>query len=179
MSITVPSPDKGSATSVPASFRPSGSGLLPGIPAQPAPEQAADASGRPGTRLVPAKIGRPGRIQTVYIECPEWCETDHSEREGSLDDVMHYGSADSVLVSTLTDDVTAHGELHATIAIDPAASDHRLRTAHIVVADGQPTDAYLSPEMGEELADDLIAFAAQLRHKARLVRLFNQARGEA
>ncbi|MCX4824863.1 hypothetical protein OG883_34425 [Streptomyces sp. NBC_01142] len=140
------------------------------------PEYLAD---RKLTRLVPAKVGPSGRAQVVYIECPEWCVVDHSDREGCLEDVMHYSDADVLQVLTLTDDDTAHSEIYATIASDPAASDRRLRAAHIVINDGASTDAYVTPDMAEELADDLVAFAARLRHKARTVRLFNRAGGAA
>lgn len=138
------------------------------------PEYLAD---RKPSRLVPAKIGRTGHVQTIYIECPDWCIVDHSSREGCLDDVMHYSDGDVVQVLTLTDDESGHSEMYATISADPSASDVRLRAAHIVINDGaSATDAYLTPDMGEELADELIAFAAQIRHKARTVRLYNAAR---
>ncbi|MFE3659084.1 DUF6907 domain-containing protein [Streptomyces sp. NPDC059165] len=174
MSITVPSPDKGSATSVPASFRPSG-GLLPGVPAQPSPVEPP-AAVPPRSRLVPAKVGPAGRAQVVHVDCPDWCVIDHMERVGSLDDLMHWSDFDIVQILTLTDDDTAHSELMVNVSQDPTASDPRLRTAHMTLNNsGNAMDAYLTPDMAEELADDLIAFAAQLRHKARQVRLYNQA----
>lgn len=147
-------------------------GLLPGIPAQP----AADAK---PSRLVPAKVGRPGHVQTIHIECADWCVIDHSERVGHLDDVMHYSDCDVVTVSTLTDDGTAHSELMLNVSSDPSASDPRLRAAHLVINDGASTDAYLTPGMADELADELIAFAAQLRSQAQTVRLYNRAGGGA
>lgn len=200
MSITVPSPDKGTATSIPAGFRPSGA-PLPGIPAQPlsaeeaavrrsvdaqfpkvaaflAEENAQPAPTQP--RLVPAKVGQNGRVQTVYIECPSWCVVDHADRVNYLEDVMHYSDFDVVQVATLTDDDTAHSEVMVNISADPTARDSWRRSAHLVVnTNGSPSDAYLTPTMADDLADEMIAFAAQLRHKARLVRQLNAAEGQA
>ncbi|WP_406306294.1 hypothetical protein OHA61_34275 [Streptomyces sp. NBC_00885] len=146
------------------------------LPASLDPEFLAD---RKLSRLVPAKVGRPGHIQTIHIECPEWCVMDHEDRVGHLDDVMHYSDFDVVTVLTLTDDETAHSELMLNVSSDPSASDPRLRAAHLVINDGASTDAYLTPDMADELADDLIAFAAQLRNKARTVCLYNAAGSQA
>ncbi|MEV6398138.1 hypothetical protein AB0M39_25770 [Streptomyces sp. NPDC051907] len=132
-------------------------------------------AGRKLMRLVPAKVGPSGRTQIIHIECPEWCVVDHMDRMAHLDDVMHYSDCDVVQVSTLSDDDFAHSELYANISSDPSAADPRLRAAHITVNGGSSTDAYLTADMAEELADELIAFAAQVRHKARIVRLHNQA----
>jgi len=159
---------------VPSNVKPSGGLVLPGIPKQPTAEAVADAIVQP--RLVPAKVGRTGHVQTIHIECPaDWCVVDHMDRQTCLEDVMHYSDADIVQVPTLTDDDTAHSEMYANISSDPSASDPRLRAAHLVVNDGGRDDAYLTPDLADELADDLIAFAAQIRHKARQVRLYNKA----
>lgn len=170
MSKTVPSPVKPSGVPVPY---PSAA-MLPGIPKQRKADAPAVASSEQ-TRLVAATIGRFDRVQTVWIECPTWCVVDHSGREGCLEDVMHYSDAGIVQVSTMTDDVTAHSEMYVNVSVDPTAADPRLRAAHLVVNDGARDDAYLTPDMADELADDLIAFAAQIRAKARLVRLHNKA----
>ena len=154
-------------------------GMLPGIPSQPAARQHPEHVDRKLSRLVPAKVGRPGHVQTVWIDCPEWCVIDHGDRVGHLDDVMHYSDCDVVEVVTLTDDETGHSELMLNISSDPSASDPRLRTAHLVINNNTSTDAYLTPDMAEELADELIAFAAQLRSQAQTVRLYNRAGGQA
>lgn len=130
-------------------------------------------------RLVPAKVGSAGRTQTVYIECPTWCAVDHADRVGFLEDVVHYSDCDIVQIPTLSDDDFAHSELMVNVSLDPSAADPRLREAHILINDAASTDAHLTPTMAEELADDLIAFAAQLRHKARQVRLFNRVEAQA
>jgi len=160
---------------VPSFVKPSG-GILPSIPRQPQAPVVETAA----PRLVPAKVGPLGRVQTVYIPCPEWCVVDHMDRTANLDDVMHYSDGDIVQVSTLTDDVNAHSEMYANISVDPTAADPRLRAAHLVINNGaSPNDAYLTPDMADELADEMIAFASQLRAKARIVRLHNQAGGQA
>lgn len=170
MSNTVPTHVKPSGVPVPY---PSAA-MLPSIPKQRKAKAPAPASSDQA-RLVPAKVGPLGRVQTVWIPCPTWCVVDHLEHAGVLEDVMHYSDADILQVATLLDDDTAHSELYANISLDPTAADPRLRVSHIVINDGAQDDAYLTPDMAEELADDLIAFGAQLREKARLVRLHNKA----
>jgi hypothetical protein len=165
---------------VPSNVKPSGGLVLPAIPSQPqkAAKQPTAQGAAPAieqARLVPARVGRTGHVQTVYIECPTWCVVDHMDRQTCLEDVMHYSDADVLQVSTLTDDDTSHSEMYANISSDPTATDPRLRAAHLVINDGAPDDAYLTPDMADELADEMIAFAAQLRHKARQVRLYNKA----
>lgn len=140
------------------------------------PEFLAD---RKLSRLVPAKVGQPGRVQVVHVPCPEWCVVDHLTRVTCLEDVVHFSDVDGVTVVTLTDDDTAHSAMTATIGSDPTASDPRLRAAHVLTNSGQAEDACLTPDMADELADELIAFAAQLRGKARTARLFNRAEAQA
>ncbi|MGY3845263.1 DUF6907 domain-containing protein [Streptomyces hydrogenans] len=134
-------------------------GLLSGIPAQPASP----------VRLVPAVVGAKGRTQRVYIECPDWCTVDHSKRIDFLDDITHYSAADTLQISTFTDEDTSLWDMALQITADPVAEDRRMREAHLLVDVGGGEQAHLTPEMADELADDLIAFASQLRHKARQV----------
>lgn len=129
----------------------------------------------PGPRLVPAKIGPADLAQTAWIPCPEWCVVDHLDPMTCFDDIVHYSDADSVTVLTLTDDTTAHSELSLNISADPTARDPRLRAAHLVINDAASADAYLTPDMAEELADDLITFAVQIRMAARTARAANLA----
>ena len=138
-----------------------------GIPAQP-------TTGQLQQRLVPALIGPEGSTQTVWIECPQWCLTDH--REYALGDVVHYGDCGSVVeVPSLTlPDTESHCELMSAISCDPTATDERLRSAHVVVVVGEtPLDAYATPEQAEQLAGQLDVFAQQLRRQARTVRAHN------
>lgn len=138
--------------------------LLPGIPAQPAPQP----------RIVPAVVGRGGRSMQVYIECPEWCTNDHSTGNVELEDITHYSMSDVAQVPTFFNADTSHTDLTLTVSSDPTSCDPRCREAHLLVDTGTDEEARLTPEMAEELADDLIAFASQLRHKARQVAAFNR-----
>ena len=143
------------------------------------PEQTAvaAASVTPGSRLVPARVGPAGLTQAIYIPCPAWCAVDHLDPMTCFDDIVHYSEAESVTVSTLTDGDTAHSELMLNISADPTARDPRLQVAHIVVNDAASTDAYLTPDMAEELADDLITFAVKIRMAARTARQANRDTG--
>jgi hypothetical protein len=138
--------------------------LLPGIPAQPVAP----------VRLVPAVVGKAGTQQRIFVECPDFCGVDHTKGYVELEDITHYSASDVAQVSTFFDETTSHTDLTATIASDPTASDPRLREAHLLVDTGTFDEARLTPAMAEELADDLIAFASQLRHKARQVAAFNR-----
>ncbi|MFK4595742.1 DUF6907 domain-containing protein [Streptomyces pristinaespiralis] len=170
MSITVPSNVKPSGGLVYPAI-----GELPAIPAQPKSKRAKKAPAADTLNLVAARVGRAGLVQTVYIECPtSWCAVDHLEWEGALEDISHYSDSDVVQLNTLTDDDTGHSEMYVGISMDPVASDPRLRAAHVMVTDAVG-DAYLTPDMADEYADELIAFASQIREKARIARLSNKA----
>ncbi|WP_060905366.1 DUF6907 domain-containing protein [Streptomyces scabiei] len=125
-------------------------------------------------RLVPASIGRPGRVQTVWIQCFAWCTVDHVEnREVALEDVTHYGPGPFVQVPTLLDDSTAVHEWYVNIMSDPASDDPRMRAAHLVVSAASPEDAHLTEEQGEELAAELIRMGTEIRQALRTCRLAN------
>ncbi|MEV7994938.1 hypothetical protein AB0O67_24400 [Streptomyces sp. NPDC086077] len=140
---------------------------------------------RPGFKLVPARIGRGEQKQIVYVECPLWCTEDHVDNfQYDLGDITHYSDMSGVTVPTMTSDYD-RATWSARIASDPTASEPGLRAAHILVDDETPDEARLTPEMAEELADELVGFAAAIRHAARTARLHNasqsvpQQRGEA
>jgi hypothetical protein len=150
---------------------------LPAIPQQPT--AAERSSLQPGARLVPALVGTFARNQVAYIPCPSWCTEDHTAEPSALEDVTHYADTDGVEVPSFTDDTTAAYVLLARLESDPVAGDPRMRGAHVLLwEDAAPTEARLTPEMAEELADDLVGFAAHLRHLARTARLANQAGAE-
>ncbi|MEU0038472.1 hypothetical protein [Streptomyces sp. NPDC006333] len=126
-----------------------------------------------GHRLVPARIGRPGHQADVFVECPTWCAQDHVEDWNQhAVDLDHWAKS----TSWDTDCINQPGDrvlsLDARLHSDPGATDSRLRAAHVLV-DDESVEAYLTPEMAERTADELIAFAAQLRHLAREAREFN------
>ncbi|MDQ0758738.1 DUF6907 domain-containing protein [Streptomyces canus] len=125
-------------------------------------------------RLVPARIGRPGRVQTVHVPCPAWCVLDHlDERQVAVEDISHRGAPDHAQVSTMTDDFYSAFEVYTQVYSDPANEDPRMRVAAIVVTDGS-RDAYQTPDMADETADELIAFAMRLKEAAGIARLANQ-----
>ncbi|MFV0136358.1 DUF6907 domain-containing protein [Streptomyces sp. HMX87] len=150
------------------------------IPQQPtaATVHPFPAAAPAAPRLVPASIGRPGNVQTVWLQCPTWCHVDHAEvREVAVEDVTHYGPGGGLQVPDMSDDSTAVLEWYVNITSDPASSDPRLRAAHLVVADGATAnDANLTDDQAEELAAELERLAADIRHALRVVRASN--RGE-
>jgi hypothetical protein len=129
-----------------------------------------------GNRLVPARVGRQGRMQTVYVECPLWCTVDHvANWQYDVEDVNHYGDTESVTVPTMLKPGVAHFVWSTRIACDPVAAEPSLRAAHVLIDDENPDEARLTPDMADELANELIAFAAQVRSAARTARLYNAA----
>lgn len=124
----------------------------------------------PGIRLVPARIGTWSRNQIAYIECPTWCTEDHAADPYALEDIAHYADMSGVQVATFLDEHTALYQWWVRIEADPVSEDPRMRAAHVLVGDDSRDEARLTPDMAEELADDLITFAAQIRMAARTAR---------
>ncbi|NMI57130.1 MULTISPECIES: DUF6907 domain-containing protein [unclassified Streptomyces] len=129
---------------------------------------------KPGHRLVPARFGKPGQQADVWVECPAWCKDDHvKDWNHHAVDLDHWGPVDA---GWDTDCITRQGDrmlsLDARLHSDPAATDPRLSAAHVLM-DDEAVQVYLTPEMAEKTADELIAFAAQIRHLAREAREFN------
>jgi hypothetical protein len=123
---------------------------------------------------VPASVGRPGRVQTIHIECPSWCIVDHVEnREVAVEDITHYGPGAFVQVPTMDDDLTARHELYVNIMSDPVSDDPRMRAAHLVVSNASPDDAHLTEAQSEELADELVRMAKDIRAALRVCRAAN------
>ena len=141
----------------------------------PTPAVSPEASVTPAPRLVPASVGRPGRVQVVHIPCPAWCVLDHvTERVVAIEDVSHRGNVTFAQVPTMLDDHYSAFEVYSQLYSDPASDDPRMRVAGVVVTDGS-RDAYLTPDMADETADDLIAFAMRLKEMAGIARLANRA----
>jgi hypothetical protein len=135
---------------------------------------------KPGHRLMPARIGRMGRMQTVYVECPVWCTQDHvANWNYDVEDITHYGDMAGMTVPTMLDPDVAHFTWSTRVACDPAAPEPSLRAAHVLIDDENPDEARLTPDMADELASELIAFAAQIRSAARTARLHNAAAGDS
>lgn len=128
---------------------------------------------KPRHRLVPALIGTWKSAHVVPIECPQWCVEDHTAEPALFEDVTHTSKSEDVGISSF---LKPNGDLlmYAMLQADPASDDPRLRQAHIGIETGDMPD-YHTPEMAEAFADDLIAFALQLRGLARTARLHNAA----
>lgn len=136
----------------------------------PSPAASVTPSIPPTFRLVPASVGWPGRVQVVHLPCPNWCVLDHlSERVVAVEDVSHRGGVDFAQVPTMGDDLYSAFEVYSQLYSDPASDDPRMRVAAVTVTDGS-RDAYLTPDMADEFATDLIAFAEQVRALARTAR---------
>lgn len=135
---------------------------------------------KPGRHLAPLALGVPGAEQRiVYIECPDWCTTNHlSEWVHFLEDVDHSGEEFAVHVPTFSRDGEPAYTLTATVGSDSMSPDSRMRAAHVIVGDEGSVDAYLTPEMADSTADDLDRLAAKLREAARTARLHNQYEAE-
>lgn len=139
-----------------------------------APAASVTSSVAAGLRLVPAQVGRPGSAQRVHIECPSWCVLDHSvERVVALEDVSHRGGVHFAQVPTMGDDFYSAFEVYSQLYSDPASDDPRMRVAAVAVTDGS-RDAYLTPDMADAAADELIAFALRMKKAARVARQANE-----
>ncbi|MFF0076560.1 DUF6907 domain-containing protein [Streptomyces sp. NPDC005494] len=105
-------------------------------------------------RLRPATVG--GSL--VHIECPAWCNSDHVE--GFLVDVYHAGESVDLLVPRM--DGVPEPLLHARLNADTFGTVVPFQAPHIVLDDESDTFA-MTPAQALEFADDLVAFAAQIR----------------
>jgi hypothetical protein len=137
-------------------------------------------SAKPGHRFVPAKVGATNATSViVLIECPTFCVEDHvAESVRNVEDISHVSAAPGVGTASFLQR-GQHHTLWATVQTDPVAADPRLSSAHVVVEDMGGEYAYLTPEMAEQYADNLIGFASELRHLARTARQHNQANGDS
>lgn len=148
---------------------------LPAIPLQPTADQSPL---RVGFRLVPASIGRPGNVQTVYIQCPTWCHVDHVEvREIAVEDITHYGPGGGLQIADMSDDLTSLIDLYVNIISDPAAAEPGMRAAHLVVANAGPHDAHLSDAQASELVANLRRLADDVEQAQQVVRAANRGEG--
>lgn len=133
---------------------------------------------RPGYRLVPALIGTRLNSHVAWIECPTtWCAENHMADPTMLEDITHTSRSEEVGISSF---LKRDGSLlmYAMLQADPESDDPRLRRAHIAIeSDGMPD--YHTPEMAEQFASDLEAFAGQIRRLAAAARQHNQTVGAA
>jgi hypothetical protein len=116
-------------------------------------------------RLAPAVVD--GAV--IYVDCPAWCTTDHTTPgQLLLEDITHHGQDAALLVSSRESapDFLAY----AGIVSEPFCRDTSGFGASIRVHDQAAVEEYLTPDMADRLADDLVAFAARVRDMARTVR---------
>jgi hypothetical protein len=134
--------------------------VLPEQPVTPMPPTTAATR-----RIVPALVdGSP-----LLLECPGWCTLDHVRAdESTLDEVYHSGeSADVTTPDTgIVGDVQLM--LFAQLNEDPWSGRKDLRGPAVVVNAGG-YDARLNAAQAMEYADDLEAFAEQIRAMARTI----------
>ncbi|MEY9995859.1 hypothetical protein ABIE67_007891 [Streptomyces sp. V4I8] len=134
----------------------------------------------PGHHLAPVGIGSPGPEQKiVFLPCPDWCTTNHvSEWVHFIEDVDHTGEEFAVHVHSFLNPAKPAYTLTAAVGCDSMSSDPQMRAAHVIVGDEGSVDAYLTPDMASEAADDLRKLAAKLDEAARTARLHNQHAAE-
>lgn len=134
---------------------------------------------RPGHRMVPATVGWPGRQTTVMIEDPDWCNVDHVKNwVHALEDLDHYSDMDGWTLDSILQPGDAVLEMYVRVHSDPVHENTGMRNAHVLVGDGnRGSDCYVTPEMADQAADELIAFAASLRAAARTARQSNAVAG--
>lgn len=135
----------------------------------------------PGHHLAPVALGAPGPEQKiVFVPCPDWCTTNHvSDWVHFIEDVDHSGEEFAIHVPSFINEDKAAYTLSATIGSDSMSSDPQMREAHVIVGDEGSVDAYLTPDMASEAADDLRKLAAKLDELARTARLHNQYEAKA
>ncbi|MBD9725119.1 hypothetical protein PV755_15365 [Streptomyces caniscabiei] len=129
---------------------------------------------KPGHRLVPATVGLPGSVQTIWIECADWCVTDHTQSVGFVEDINHEGEHRKMSLSP------SHGDrvpVEVYLSQWPSSAEDK----------GQPTLAvdldYEVATYGRTaalaLADQLVAFAADVRRLAQTLPDDAPARSQA
>ncbi|MFJ3507828.1 DUF6907 domain-containing protein [Streptomyces luteogriseus] len=134
----------------------------------------------PGHRLAPVAIGAPGpKQQVVFVPCPDFCVVDHLDNYVHfLEDLDHTGDELAVHIPSFFNGDKPVYSLAASVGCDPMSRDEQMRAAHVIVGDAGSVDAYLTPEMADAVADDLVKLASKLRESARTARLHNQHTAE-
>lgn len=139
------------------------------------PATFAPVAIKPGWRLAPALFGKPGNQGGAWVECPEFCAESHVDQwTQHAADLDHWGTEGARWdVATMHDPGMALLVLSARLYLDPNNPDPRMSAATVRV-DDESVDVFLTPDMAEQAADELIAFAGQLRNLARQARTFNE-----
>lgn len=117
---------------------------------------------QPGFRLVPATVGREDRPQTVWVECPAWCVTDHTERSTFAEDISHSGQPAAL---TLTSNHPARVPLEVSLTWWPALGEDNGQPKLAVDLDTE-IEVY-GRTAALAMADQIVAFAADVRRLAQ------------
>ncbi|MFT9670897.1 DUF6907 domain-containing protein [Streptomyces rhizosphaericola] len=103
------------------------------------------------------------REARLKIECFDWCTEDHTEPQFA-DDIIHAGQPADLEVAG------ENGErvplLHSRLGVDPFSPDTVQHNPHVVVDDEQSM-YFLPPMQALEFADEMTAFADEVRAQAR------------
>ncbi|GGM06004.1 hypothetical protein GCM10010099_22720 [Streptomyces cinereus] len=126
----------------------------------PAAEQVAPLT---DTRIVPALIDG----QSVHLPCPAWCVIDHvKENQKFLVDVWHSGPFMDLEAPRRGNSPMLMA--YARLGVDPFSSDSAMRTPFLFIEDGSSAEgSYMEAEHAEQFADNLVAFAEQIRAMGR------------
>lgn len=107
--------------------------------------------------------GRMFREARLKIECFEWCTEDHTEPQFA-DDIIHAGQPAELELTGETGERVPL--LHSRLGVDPFSPDTAQRNPHVVVDDEQSM-YFLPPMQALEFADEMTAFADEVRAQAR------------
>ncbi|WP_406146694.1 DUF6907 domain-containing protein [Streptomyces anulatus] len=112
-------------------------------------------------RLVPV----PFLNGMVHVECPDWCVLDHlgEDRQVHLEDVDHSSERADLAITDL--EGSNWGFIDCRINVEPFSGIEGEQAPHLLLSD-ETNYHHLTPEQGLKLADDLVAFAAKVRHQA-------------
>ena len=116
------------------------------------------------SRLVPAVISG----TRVHIDCPPWCTVDHTSDPGALIEDLSHESDYADLEASIVNKPDGL-QLFARLGLDPLSSDPWRRQPFLLIDGGSGPDD-LTLDAADEFADNLEAFAAQVRAMARTAR---------
>lgn len=108
-------------------------------------------------RLVPAVLSG----ARVHIECPSWCTVDHAEDPNARFEDLSHASEYVDLEATVIGKVDGL-QMFARLGLDPVSKNAYRRTPFLVVDGGSEADD-LTLEAADGFAENLVAFAAQIR----------------
>lgn len=120
----------------------------------------ATFTARPGYRLVPVQVGKPGHRVTVWAECPDWC-VGHDVPFGSAEDINHQGESAGL---NITEDQAVTAPVEVYLSWWPGSDDVAANPCLAVDFDSEV--AVYSRTAGLALSDQIIAFGMHVRQLA-------------